>query len=166
MSEGAPLLESVRRAWEHVFWADRLLLEALRAAGDGAREAVREHAHIVGVEEVWLARLQARVPRAAVWPDVGLDELPDLVARTHAAWGAYLGNLGAEDLGRRVAYENSAGKRFENTVADIVLHVALHGQYHRGKVNLLLRQGGHAPAPTDYIAFVRGAAAAVTEPPA
>ncbi|MFQ5740386.1 MAG: DinB family protein [Acidobacteriota bacterium] len=33
-------------------------------------------------------------------------------------------------------------------------------QYHRGKVNLLLRQAGHAPAATDFIAFVRGAPAA------
>ena len=38
--------------------------------------------------------------------------------------------------------------------------MALHGQYHRGKVNLLLRQGGHAPAPVDYVAFVRGVPAA------
>jgi hypothetical protein len=42
--------------------------------------------------------------------------------------------------------------------------VVLHGQYHRGKVNLLLRQEGEQPAPTDYIAFVRGVPAAVTVP--
>lgn len=36
----------------------------------------------------------------------------------------------------------------------------MHGQYHRGKVNLLLRQADRTPAPTDYIAFVRGVPAA------
>jgi uncharacterized damage-inducible protein DinB len=33
--------------------------------------------------------------------------------------------------------------------------VALHGSYHRGQIALLMRQGGGAPAATDYIAFVR-----------
>jgi hypothetical protein len=38
----------------------------------------------------------------------------------------------------------------------------LHGQYHRGKINLLLRQSGAEPAPADYISYVRGVPAAVT----
>jgi uncharacterized damage-inducible protein DinB len=38
----------------------------------------------------------------------------------------------------------------------------LHGQYHRGKINLLLRQAGLAPAPVDFISFVRGVPAATT----
>ena len=44
-----------------------------------------------------------------------------------------------------------------------LLHVPLHGQYHRGKINLLLRQAGRQPAPTDYITFVRGVSAATEE---
>jgi uncharacterized damage-inducible protein DinB len=38
----------------------------------------------------------------------------------------------------------------------------LHGQYHRGKINVLLRQSGAEPVLVDYIGYVRGAAAAVT----
>jgi uncharacterized damage-inducible protein DinB len=52
---------------------------------------------------------------------------------------------------------NSAGQAFTSTVEDILLHVCLHGQYHRGQVALLLREAGAAPATTDYIAFARGA---------
>ena len=40
----------------------------------------------------------------------------------------------------------------------------LHGAYHRGQIALLLREGGAEPAPTDYIAFVRGAPAATRTP--
>ena len=64
-----------------------------------------------------------------------------------------------------VAYTTSAGKSFANTVKDILLHVAMHAQYHRGKINLLLRQAGLEPAPADYIAFIRGAPAARTRSP-
>ena len=153
------MIESVRTLWEHIAWADAALLDALRAVDPGPR-AVREYAHIIGAEEVWLARLEGRTPRLAVWPDVSIDDLGGIVRGTHSAWAAYLGRLDDADLRRTVDYTNSAGRAFTNSVADIALHVALHGQYHRGKVNLLLREAALVPASTDYIAFVRGAAAA------
>ena len=33
----------------------------------------------------------------------------------------------------------------------------MHGMYHRGMTSVLTRRGGGTPAPTDYIAYVRGA---------
>ena len=59
----------------------------------------------------------------------------------------------------------SAGQAFRSTLEDILLHVALHGAYHRGQLAMLVRDGHGEPAPTDYIAFVRGVAAARTVPP-
>jgi uncharacterized damage-inducible protein DinB len=38
-----------------------------------------------------------------------------------------------------------------------LLHVFLHSAYHRGQVSLMVRRSGGVPAPTDFIAFVRGA---------
>jgi uncharacterized damage-inducible protein DinB len=58
---------------------------------------------------------------------------------------------------------NSAGQSFETPVSDMLLQVALHGQYHRGKINLMLRQAHLPPTPTDYIAFARGVPAATTD---
>ena len=63
-------------------------------------------------------------------------------------------------LQQLVTYTTSDGREFTNTVGDILTHAALHGQYHRGKVNLLLRQHDAAPAPVDFIAYIRGAPAA------
>lgn len=150
-------LELLRRAWEHLAWADGRLLGAMAGAPE---QALAEYAHILGAEEVWLARLQQRPARAAVWPALALAELRPLAEALRSSFGAYLGALEPEDLSARVSYRNSAGDRFESEVGDILLHVALHGQYHRGKVNLLLRQAGLAPVPCDYIAHRRGAPAA------
>jgi uncharacterized damage-inducible protein DinB len=66
---------------------------------------------------------------------------------------------------RGIGYTNSAGRSFVTPVGDILLHVALHGQYHRGKVNLLLRQAELEPAPVDFIGFVRGVPAATASVP-
>ncbi len=156
-----PLPKKMHRLWKHLFWADRKLLEAVASnEGPPPKAAVREFAHVVGTEEVWLARLQRRSPLLAVWPSVPPSDLDELVRQTHLRWRSYMSDLQEADLQEPVKYTNSAGREFENAVEDILLHVALHGQYHRGKVNLLLRDAGFAPSPVDYIAFVRGAPAA------
>jgi len=159
------LIEKIRQVWDHVFWADRRLLEALLSAEGLDPEVVRECAHVLGAEEIWLSRLEGRASRAAVWPELSLEEVEKLAEETHAAYGVYLAELDEADLAREVTYENSAGKGFTNSIGDILLHTALHGQYHRGKINLLLRQAGHEPAPADYIAFIRGAPAATSREP-
>jgi uncharacterized damage-inducible protein DinB len=61
-----------------------------------------------------------------------------------------------------VPYHNSANIAFETSVRDILQHLFMHAQYHRGKVNLLLRQAGITPASVDYIGFIRGFPTAVT----
>jgi uncharacterized damage-inducible protein DinB len=73
---------------------------------------------------------------------------------------AVLDRLSGLELDGEVTYVNSAGQEFRSTRRDMLLHVALHGCYHRGQVALLLREAGAVPEPTDYIAFVRGVPAA------
>jgi uncharacterized damage-inducible protein DinB len=150
--------------FDHLRWADALILAALRASRREVGDAVREFAHVIGAEEVWLARLEGRGPRAAVWPVAALAELDRLMGEVHAGYVAFLATLAGDDLGRGIRYANSAGREFSNAIADILVHVALHGQYHRGKINLMLRRAGESPAPADYIAFVRGVAAARSGP--
>lgn len=158
------MVEAIQRIWAHARWADLRLLAGL-AEGDAPAEAWREYAHILGATETWLARLERRASGLAVWPEIEPAEAALLTERVHAGYAAFLHDLTVLRASLLVAYTNSAGQTFENSVGDILLHAALHAQYHRGKVNLLLRHAGRAPAPTDYIAFVRGVPAATTQPP-
>ena len=77
-------------------------------------------------------------------------------------YARYLDSIIETDLLRLVRYQNSAGISFETTARDILSHVFMHAQYHRGKVNLLLRQAGLTPAPVDFIGYVRQFPTAVT----
>ena len=152
-------LGQLRRLFDHVAWADEEIIGALRK--DVGHDAVRrEYAHLLAAAAVWLDRILERPQRIAVWPDLSVKQTDDLRVALRTEYDALLSHLSADDLDRAIAYVNSAGKAFTNTIGDILLHVALHGQYHRGKVNLLLRQGEADPAPADFIAFVRGAATA------
>lgn len=150
------LLAKVREIWEHVFWADARLLKTIRASG-APPEALREYIHIIGAEELWLSRLERRAPRSPVWHEGSMAEAQALRETVEVGYRAYLAGLGGADMVEPVAYTNSAGAWFASAVGDILVHVALHGQYHHGKLNLLLRQAGHVPAAVDDIAFVRGA---------
>jgi uncharacterized damage-inducible protein DinB len=156
-------LESFRRMWDHAAWADELLLSALEAMHPPPALAWREYAHILGAESVWLDRLLQRPARYAVWPELSITEATSLAASLRAEYSAYIAGLSADALDLRVAYVNSAGQSFETPASDILLQVMLHGQYHRGKINLLLRQAHLPPTPTDYIAFARGVPAATTD---
>ena len=155
-------LSGIRRSFEHARWADQRLLAALRGSAGTPAEAWREYGHIIGADETWLARLERRLASLPVWPAEPPAALETLTETVHAGYAAYLARRTDDSLGDLVAYTNSAGKSFETSVQDILQHVPLHAQYHRGKTNLLLRQAGLEPAPTDYIAFVRGVPAATS----
>ena len=150
----------IRSLWNHAAWANQTLLEALLRLPSPPPAAVREFTHVLGAEEVWLSRLEHRPPRAAIWPTLALAEAASLVSANHDAYASFIGGLTETRLAARTVYTNSAGQPFETPVGEILMHVALHGQYHRGKVNVLLRQAGAEPAPVDFIAYVRGVAAA------
>jgi uncharacterized damage-inducible protein DinB len=149
----------MQQLWRHAEWADDALVRALESALSPA-DAWREYTHIIGAEEVWLARLEQREPRLAVWPSLSLGDVAQARVKIRQGYAALLERTDDEGLTRSVAYRTSDGRAFTSTVGDILMQVVLHGQYHRGKVNLLLRGAGAAPAPVDFIAFARGAPAA------
>ena len=148
----------------HLAWADLRAWQSLGQAGAPPAHAVELYAHIVGAERVWLDRLHGRPQSVAVWPKLDVAAAGQLGKETRGLYEEYLRRLTVEDVDRSVTYVNSAGDQFTSSVRDILIHVALHGTYHRGQIALLLREGGQLPAPTDYIAFVRGAPAATRQP--
>ena len=157
-------LGQLRSLWQHAVWADERLARAFDACAHVPESAWQEYTHILGSEAVWLDRLLGRPQRLAVWPVLAPDELTALRDSLAVEYAAYVATLDEAALDAPVSYVNSAGKAFSTPVGEILLHVALHGQYHRGKVSLLLRQAGEQPMATDYIGFVRGVPAAVTVP--
>jgi uncharacterized damage-inducible protein DinB len=156
--------DHLRRLFRHLDWADARALEALRSAPEGPPRALEIYGHVLGAEHVWLTRLEHLPASTAVWPALDLDQCERLAAENHLGFTHFMDGLDPGDFAREVAYTNSAGLSFKTPIDDILIHVALHGCYHRGQVALLLRQGGAEPAPTDYIAFVRGVPAATRRP--
>jgi uncharacterized damage-inducible protein DinB len=159
------VLGYLRKLVEHLAWADEGALSALRNAPGTDSRGLTFYAHILGAEATWIARIAERTSDVAIWPTLSLDEAATLAARNAAELRGLIAPLTPDDLAAEIQYRNSAGKEFRSTLEDILLHVALHGAYHRGQVSLVVRGGGGEPVATDYIAFIRGAPAARTVPP-
>jgi uncharacterized damage-inducible protein DinB len=90
-----------------------------------------------------------------VWPDLDVDGCAALAEANRRRWAAYAETVSPESLGRELAYVTTAGHAMRSRVDDILAHVLLHGQYHRGQIALLVRAAGGEPPSTDYILFAR-----------
>jgi len=158
------LLEQLHRLFEHAAWADALVAQAIESQDNVADDSIELFAHVLGAEEVWLSRLEQRQSTLAVWPNLARDQLAETAASVAQSYRSYLKRLTPEDLATEVAYKNSLGQAFRTPIGEILMHVAMHGSYHRGQVALRMRRDGAIPAPTDYIAFIRGVPAATRQP--
>lgn len=152
------------RLYEHLYWADRKVLESLRGARNLPPTAIALYAHVLGAEHVWFTRIHAEPATVAVWPSLTLDECEELAAANRESFQQLVKTLTPASLAKEIAYRNSAGASFVSTLEDILSHVALHGSYHRGQVAASLRSACEIPVPTDFIVFARGAPSATQIP--
>ena len=152
-------LEIVRVLFEHMAWANARVLDGLRASAGRDPHALEQFAHVLGAESVWLTRILGEPARVPVGPALSIDECAALARANQGGYAAVLSE-GDGALEREVTYTNSAGQTYTNHVLDILMHVAMHGSYHRGMTSILTRRSGGVATPTDFIAFVRGAPAA------
>lgn len=153
-------MEHLRKLVDHLVWADTRVLDALRVTAGSDPRALELYAHVLGAEHVWLARISGKSPSVPVWPMLTLDGCARLAGENVVALRRLVSDATPELLAQTVHYTNSAGRTYDSKIDDILLHVALHGAYHRGQVALIVRMAGGVPAPTDYIAYVRGDPAA------
>lgn len=143
------------RMIDHLAWADERVIEALAAAESVPAATLTLLAHLAAAEHIWHARLTGVTPAHPVWPALSLSEAAALSRKTIEGFRTLVASMSPDHLRRDVSYANSAGTRFTTPAIDILIHVCLHGAYHRGQIATTVRQAGGVPVSTDYIQFVR-----------
>ena len=141
--------------FEQNIWSnDRILIAAQTTKNlpDKARQAM---AHLAIAERIWLSRIRAESLPMKVWEDLSFSEIETLLEETGKQWQTFLDDADEEQLLSDIAYMNTQGDAFVNTVRDITLHVTHHSAYHRGQINAIIREAGGEPAKVDYIFYMR-----------
>jgi len=144
------------RLVRHAGWADGRSLDSLRAMPAPPQAAIDLLAHVVTAERIYLERLSGADPFPQdFWPALSLDDIAAVAAATAQALRDFVGVRDDGALRRPVRYRDSRGGAHETPASEMLLHVALHGQHHRGQIAALVRAAGGEPAVTDFIAFAR-----------
>lgn len=148
-------MKTIQRMFDHLNWANRRILQTLQKIEVGDQQ-VRLFLHTLCAEQVWITRLKGMdSSQMPIWSDGDMEVCAKLSKQNEESYTAFLTELADADLDNLITYTNSKGEEFKTSIRDILTHVALHGQYHRGQINSGLRAQGIEPVSTDYILFVR-----------
>jgi uncharacterized damage-inducible protein DinB len=149
-------VETIRNMFEHLHWSNHRILETLKNMEGENKQVKNLFSHILLAEHVWFTRLKGSdSSKLSIWAEVSLEACAELVNQNLQNFKEFLSGFSNSDLEQIVLYRNSKGKEFQNSVRDILTHVALHGQYHRGQINLLLRANESEPVDVDFVTFRR-----------
>ncbi len=156
-------MHALRDLCRHMEWADATVWPAVLgsepAQADEKLRGLLTHLHLV--QHAFLRQWRGE-PREAPYPT--FTELPPVMAwarEYHAAVPGFLEMLTDERIAEPmpVAWADMVEKAIGRkpggtTLGETVLQVALHSQYHRGQVNMRLRELGGTPPLVDYIAWL------------
>jgi uncharacterized damage-inducible protein DinB len=132
------------------------VISAISATSEVGSDALKLLAHLLLAEKIWLLRLKGiDTTEMNVFSELTLSSCEELAEENHIGYTEFISSLSEEVLDRVVTYKNLSGKEFRTPLKEILLHVALHGTYHRGQIASALRGAGHTPVNTDFITFVR-----------
>ena len=144
---------------QHLFaynaWANKETLNALKRAINPPPKTLDRMGHLIGAEEIWLARLCHEPSTTQVWPSIPLEKCGRHLEVLHQGWLAYLDTLDDDSSLASIQYTNSKGESYESRVDDVLMHVLAHAAYHRGQIASDLRAAGDTPAITDFIYYTR-----------
>jgi uncharacterized damage-inducible protein DinB len=159
-------VQTYRGLLAYTIWADRTVLESLaglppedlvRETGSSFGSLLATMAHILGSEQVWLARFVG-APLECFPSEDDYADLPALAAGFLDYWPqleVFLASLSEAQLDSSLAWTSRAGESHEAPFRHALLHFANHSTYHRGQVVAQMRQLGH-PAPSTDLIYWRG----------
>ncbi|MDQ0092001.1 putative damage-inducible protein DinB [Paenibacillus anaericanus] len=146
-------MQTIQKMFEHLHWANQRMLETLQNV-ETQYQQVRLFSHILNAEQVWATRLRGMdSSQLPIWSDSDMAYCAQLSKQNEESFAAVFAELTPSDLDNLITYTNSKGEEITLYIRDILIHVALHGQYHRGQINSRLRADGIEPVVTDYHIF-------------
>ncbi len=149
------MLDQFRKNFEFDYWATDNFMKALVEMAQPPEKAVKILGHILFASDIWLARLMKEdLSRFAdPYPPYSLAECRQKLDQLHEKWKNYLANFKPENLGEKIVFANTQGKRYEHVVQNVLVHVVNHSSYHRGQLATLVQQGEGKRPNTDYIGY-------------
>jgi len=148
-------------------WANREILDCLSRwqtaehADDELHTAIRILNHTYVVDRIFCCHLQ-RKPHpyhASSTPETPhLEDLDEGIRASDEWYLAYVENANADTLDEVIDFVFTDGDQGRFSRTQILLHLLVHGTYHRGEIGRLLEGSGIAPPRDTLTRYLRAAA--------
>ncbi len=147
-------------------WADRGLYDVVgqnfkRLTNEDAAIMLRILDHIHAVDRIFQHHLQGlphtfKAPRSEEIPE--LEALARSVRKLDDWYVSYVAGLSQSAFDEPVDFVFTSGKPARMRRSEIILHVCLHGTYHRGNAGALLQLKGITPSRDSITDFLEAVA--------
>lgn len=144
-----------RRLFTFDHWASTVSLDAVAPVADRVPRSLAWLNHVLGAKRIWLARVTGTAMPFGVNPTFGVLELRAEFEIARDGWARFLETQSDGDMPRVIHYSSLKGEPFHSPLGDILAHLPVHGQHHRGQVNADLRAAGITPPAIDFIVASR-----------
>ena len=114
--------------------------------------------HIWDAETIWYSRLNGNSSTSWVSEKFNgsFDDFIGQFLTNSRLLNSYVNNKSYAELLATFEYSNTAGKKFSNMIANVLLHCVNHSTFHRGQIYTALRINGVTSLPSlDYITYIR-----------
>lgn len=108
--------------------------------------------HTINAHQLWNDRINGQKDSVGVWE---MRSISQLLEQNEVNLINSLKIIEAKNLDTLIKYVSVTGDRFANCLHDILFHIINHSTYHRGQLNMYLRQAGYEPVVSDYIFYKR-----------
>lgn len=145
-----------RRLFRYNDWANQRVLITYEEHNVADDHLLSLFSHLITIQIIWLNRIK-EIPTSPfpTWEKYKLSELRTMTMESSTNWMNYMEEHQMATFEEMIFYKNSEGRRYENTIRDIISHVINHSTYHRGQIARALRERNIEPPVTDYITYIR-----------
>jgi uncharacterized damage-inducible protein DinB len=150
------MLSFLRDLLAHAEWANAVFFNTWGKGPARDHEELRRRvAHIIGVQEGFLAVLRGESPGGPpAGPPPSFEQLKSRAEKCHAALRDYLADVDSDGLARMVRIPWFPDPPCVITVAQALVQAAMHTQHHRGQCMTRLKDFGGEPKNVDWIIWL------------
>ena len=158
-------VSTLERVFSYKAKANDEILAAMRLFDEAspAKEiAVRVLSHTYAVDQIFAANLR-RAEHAYTSPNPGhapsLEELSAAIKTSDQWYVDYVSRLDAGQLAERIDFTFTDGLPGRMSREEMLMHVTVHGEYHRGQISLIMMQNSITPPGDGFTSYLHKAEA-------
>ena len=144
-------MNQLQKLVAHCVWANRAWLRFIVNNATSNEWLLGRLSHIMLGERAWFQRIHGEEPGRDIWALLSIPELERLSVEHERIFAEHLN----ADLAKVVSFQRFTGEKYQSPVADILLHLILHGGHHRGQMAIHSSANGLPPINTDFIEYCR-----------